>query len=161
MTPVLRLWTILTLLTLLTPASALDATLQRFKESPGLYYDHIGEAQLNNTECKLLTYIDLQEADQNLETVKKYAQLSMEFCNRHVHTYWINLTDCTKITCYIDRQIKEVEDLKLLVRQLTGVEDEEQVRFKRVFNFIGGITKYYLALWIVKMPVIMLKRFQV
>jgi len=54
MTPVLRLWTIVTLLTLLTPASAPDATLQRFKESPGLYYDHTGEAQLYYTEWKLL-----------------------------------------------------------------------------------------------------------
>jgi hypothetical protein len=89
-----------------------------------------------------LTYIDLQEADHNLETVKKYAQLSMEFCNRHEHTYWINLVDCTKITRYIDRQIKEVEDLNSLVRQLTRIEDEEKVRFKRgVFNFIGGISK--------------------
>jgi hypothetical protein len=69
MTPVLRLWTIVTLLTLLTSASALDATMQRFRESPGLYYDHIGVAQLYNTEWKLVTYIDLQ-ADQNLETVK-------------------------------------------------------------------------------------------
>jgi hypothetical protein len=50
MTPVLRLWAVFTLLTLLTLTSALDATLQRFKESPGLYYDHIGEAQLCNTE---------------------------------------------------------------------------------------------------------------
>jgi len=39
----------------------------------------------------------------------------MEFCNRQEHTYWINLTDRTKTTHYIDRQIKEVEDLKLLV----------------------------------------------
>jgi hypothetical protein len=32
--------------------------------------------------------------------------------------------------------------LKLLVRQLTRVEDEEQVRFKRGgFNFIGGISR--------------------
>ena len=67
----------------------------------------------------------MQEADKNLETVKKYAQLSMEFCNKHEHTYWIKLTDCTKITRYIDRQIKEVDDLKLLVRQLIRVEDEE------------------------------------
>ena len=66
------------------------------KESPGLYYDHIGEAQLHNTEWKLLTYIDLQEADQNLETVKKYAQLSMEFCNRHEHTYWSILQTARK-----------------------------------------------------------------
>ena len=118
--------------------------MQHFKdlESPGLYYDHIGEAQLYNTEWRILTYINLQEADQNLETIKKYAQLSMDFCNNHQHTYWINLTDCTKITRYIDRQIMEVEDLKSLVKQLTRIEDKDYSRFKiGVFNFIGGISK--------------------
>ena len=75
----------------------------------------------------------MQEADQNLETVKRYAQPSMEFCNKHEHTYWIKLIDCRKITRYIDRQIKEVEDLKLLVRQLTRVEDEEQCDSKEEF----------------------------
>ena len=89
-----------------------------------------------------MTYINLQEADQNLESTKKYAQLSIEFCRKHEHTYWINVTDCTKITRFIDRQIRELEDLKLLVRQLTRNKDEERVRFKRgVFNFIGGISK--------------------
>jgi hypothetical protein len=65
-------------------------------------------------EWRRLTYINLQEADQNLETIKKYAQLSMDFCKNHEHTYWINLTNCMKITRYIDREVKEVEDLKLL-----------------------------------------------
>jgi hypothetical protein len=84
----------------------------------------------------------LQEADQNLESVRKHAQLSMNFCETHKHTYWINFTDCTKIIHYIDRQIKEVEDLKLLIRQLTRIEDRNQSRFRRgVFNFIGGIIK--------------------
>jgi hypothetical protein len=101
MTPALRLWTIFTLLTLLRKATALDATLQRFKESPGLYYDHIGEAQLYNTEWRIVTYVNLQEADQNLETVRKYARLSVEFFKDHEHTYWVNFTDCTKITRYI------------------------------------------------------------
>lgn len=78
-----------------------------------------------------MTYINLQEADQNLESTKKYAQLSMEFCNKHERTYWINLTDCTKITCYMDGQIKEIENLKLLVRQLT--RNEEHIRFKEEF----------------------------
>jgi len=102
LTLALRLWTIVALLTILTSASTLDATLQRFKESPGLYYDHIGEAQLYNMEWRILTYINLQEADQNLKTVRKYAQLSMDFCKNHEHTYWINLTDCTMITHYIE-----------------------------------------------------------
>jgi hypothetical protein len=40
----------------------------------------------------------------------------------------------------------EVEDLKLLVRQLTRVEDKDYSHFKRgVFNFIGGISKILFA----------------
>ena len=60
----LRPWTVFVLTVTLTVTTALDATLQKFKESPGLYYDHVGEAQLYNTQWKLLTYVDLCEADQ-------------------------------------------------------------------------------------------------
>ena len=73
MTSTFRLQTVFLLLTVLISTTALDTTLQRFKESPGLYYDHIGEAQLYNMEWRLLTYIDLLEADKNLESTKKYA----------------------------------------------------------------------------------------
>ena len=104
MIPALGPLTVVLLLVLSTSAAALDATLQTFKESPGLYYDHIGEVQLYTTEWRLSTYINLQEADKNLESTKKYAQLSIEFCRKHEHTYWINVTDCTKIARYIDRQ---------------------------------------------------------
>lgn len=58
------------IITLLMPASALDATLQIFKESPAFYYDHIREAHLYNTEWRMLDYMSLQEADQDLETVR-------------------------------------------------------------------------------------------
>jgi AICAR transformylase/IMP cyclohydrolase PurH len=70
----------------ITQASALPATLQRIKASPGPYYDHVGEAQLYNTEWKIVTYINLEDADYSLETVKKYAQLPTEFCKIHEHT---------------------------------------------------------------------------
>jgi hypothetical protein len=65
MTSVCRPETIVALIILLTATAALDATLQNYEKSPGLYYDHIGEAQLYSTEWKLLTYVDLQEADRN------------------------------------------------------------------------------------------------
>ena len=138
---ILRFWTAFALVALLTLTTALEVTIQKFKDSPGLYYDHIGEAQLYSTEWKLLTYIELQEANRNLESVK-YAQLSKDFCKNHEHSFWINFTDCVRRALYTDRQIKEVEELKMLVRQLTRIEDKEQMRFKRdVFNFIGGISK--------------------
>jgi hypothetical protein len=122
--------------------TALNATLQKFKETPGLYYDHVGEAQLYNTEWKLLTYVDLQEADRNLETVVKYAQMSKDFCKNHERTFWVNFTDCVKIARYTDRQVREVEELRALVKQLTRVEDKEQTGFKRgIFSFVVEISK--------------------
>jgi hypothetical protein len=76
-------------LLLFTAAAALDVTLQKYEKSPGLYYEHVREAQIYNTEWKLLTF-DLQEADRNLETVVKYAQLSKIFCRKHENTFWVN-----------------------------------------------------------------------
>jgi hypothetical protein len=73
---------------------ALDVTIQTFKESPGLYYDHLGEAQLYNTEWKIVTYINLHDAEENFRVVKDYAQMSINFCKKYINTFWINYTDC-------------------------------------------------------------------
>ena len=122
---------------------ALDVTIQTFKESPGLYYDHLGEAQLYNTEWKIVTYINLQDADENFRNVKDYAQMSIDFCKKHIDTFWVNHTDCIKDIPHTYRQIQEIDNLRTLVRQLTKNEDDPiQSRYKRgVFNFIGGISK--------------------
>jgi hypothetical protein len=56
----------------------LDVTVQQFKESPGLYYDFIGEVQLYNTEWKIVTYINLETVDNNFKAVKNYAQMSAD-----------------------------------------------------------------------------------
>jgi hypothetical protein len=129
--------TIFVILLLLTT----DATLQKYEKSPGLYYDHIGEAQLYNAEWKLLTYVELQEADRNREIVVKYAELSKEFCIKHEHSFWVNLTDCVRIARYTDRKVKEVQELKELVTQLTRVEEKAPSKFERFFNFVEGINK--------------------
>jgi hypothetical protein len=104
-------------------ALALDVTVQQFKESPGLYYDHVGEARLYSTEWKVVTYINLEVVDDNFETVKNYAQMSAEFCRRHEHKFWANYTGCLNNICQTDRPIKEVNELKLILRQLTRNED--------------------------------------
>jgi hypothetical protein len=138
-----RLWIFGGLLLWLTQAASLDVTVEKYSESPGLYYDDTGSAQLYSTEWRVVTYVNLEEANQNLETIRKYASMSITFCKEHEHTFWINFTDCMKTIRNLDRQMKEVEDMKLLVKQLTRTDDDEsQSRFKRgVFNFIGGVSK--------------------
>jgi hypothetical protein len=96
-----RLWTICILL-LIRRTLTLDAALQRIKESPGLYYDHIGEATLYNTEWKLVTYINSDDAD-NLEEVKKYSSMTVNFCKKNDRTFWVKFTDCLKSIKFVDR----------------------------------------------------------
>jgi hypothetical protein len=59
-------------------AVALDVTVQQFKESPALYYDHMGEARSYSTEWKVVTYINLETADENFRTVRNYAHTSAD-----------------------------------------------------------------------------------
>jgi hypothetical protein len=51
-------------------AIALDVTVQQFKESPGLYYNCVGEARLYSTEGKVVTYVILETVNENLRSEK-------------------------------------------------------------------------------------------
>jgi hypothetical protein len=88
-------------------ALALDVTVQQFKESPGLYYDHGGEARLYSTEWKVVTYINLEIVDDNFETAKNYVHMSAEFCKRHEHKFWANYTECLKTYARLIGQLRK------------------------------------------------------
>ncbi|KDR15214.1 hypothetical protein L798_11054 [Zootermopsis nevadensis] len=61
--------------TIIIGAETLDFRLQQIPESPGLYYEHLGEATLSSNVWKILSYVDLARVDENFETVRKHAQV--------------------------------------------------------------------------------------
>jgi hypothetical protein len=75
--------------------------------------------------------------------LKNYAQISAEFCRRHELKFWPNYTGCFNSIRQTDRPIKEVNELKFIIRQLTRNEDDlVHTSDKRgVFIFIGWINK--------------------
>jgi hypothetical protein len=92
---------------------------------------------------KVVTYVNLDTVDENFRTVRNYAQMSVDFCKTHERTFWFNYTGCLDSIRQTDRPLKEVNDLKSVLRQLTRNEDgSDRTRNRRgVFNFIGGISK--------------------
>jgi hypothetical protein len=60
-----------------------------------------------------------------------------------MNTFWVNYTDCIRNIPHMNRKIQEVDNLRMLVGQLTMNEDDSVLsRYKRgMFNFIGGISK--------------------
>ena len=111
---------------------ALDVTIQTFKESPGLYYDHLGEAQLNNTEWKIITYINLSDAEEIFRVVKDFAQMSINLRKKYINAFWVNYADCRKNIPHTYRQIQEIDNLRMLVGRLTKNEDDSVLtRYKK------------------------------
>jgi len=94
------------------------------------------------TEWKVVTYINLEILDDNFRTVSNYEQMSANFCKRH-DKFWSNYTGCLNSIRQTDRPMKEVNDLRIILRQLTCNADETiRTRDKRgVFDFIGRISK--------------------
>jgi hypothetical protein len=47
----------------------LDVKNEAVKNSPGLYYQHESAARLYNSEWKIVTYLNLQQASDNVDII--------------------------------------------------------------------------------------------
>ena len=61
------------------------------------------------------THINLRDAEENFRVVKDYAQMSINFCKKYVNTFWSNYTDCIKYIPHTNRQIQEIDNLRMLI----------------------------------------------
>jgi hypothetical protein len=41
-----------------------------------------------------VTYLDLERASKNLDTVGTYIDLTIGFCKKHDKSLWLNFTEC-------------------------------------------------------------------
>jgi hypothetical protein len=78
----------------LVEVRTLDVRVEPIPSSPGLYYQHQAEARLCTSEWRVVTYLDLKKASDNLDIVGNYINLTTGFYNKHDKSVWLNLTDC-------------------------------------------------------------------
>jgi hypothetical protein len=83
---------------------SLDFRIEPIPESPGLYYEHVGEARLSSSEWKILSYINLTQVDTNFDVVKRYAKFTVDFCQTHERSDWVNLTECKASITHVARK---------------------------------------------------------
>jgi hypothetical protein len=79
---------------------------------------------LYGTEWKVVTYVNLNTVNENFRTLKNYSQMSADFRKKHERTFSFNYTGCLDSIRQTDRPLKEVNDLKFVLRQLTRNENE-------------------------------------
>jgi hypothetical protein len=50
-------------LTCVAAVFAVDFTVKNYEDTPGLYYDHIGQVQLYGSEWKLVIYVNISKLE--------------------------------------------------------------------------------------------------
>lgn len=96
----------------------LDVRNEPIENSPGLYYQHEGKARLYNSEWKIVTYINLQQASANVDVIARYIEETMNFCMRYDSSLWLNLTEC-RTTVSDATRLENLKEMRNLVSQLT------------------------------------------
>jgi hypothetical protein len=139
------MWTLILILGLLTrgitQGITLDVRIEPVHSSPGLYCQFEAEARLHNSQWKVVTYLNLQQASDNVDTVTKYIDLTIHFCRKHDKTLWLNLTECRTTIHDATRKLTKLKEMRNLLVQLTKNERQREPRVKRgLFNFIGQIS---------------------
>lgn len=148
-------------------ARAFDFQVETMSDSPGLYYENIGETQLYNTEWKLVTYVNLRQIDDKINEAGKYLNIITQFVSNSKRNAWIsagnfsraennkrkNNVTFNKIVKGSLNNIKEsesklmqVKETRQMIKELVR-DRENPLRIKRqikrgkrgVFDFVGRI----------------------
>ncbi|XP_046382338.1 uncharacterized protein LOC124153285 [Ischnura elegans] len=107
-------------LSLATIGKGEDHRIEEYKQSPGLYYDSQGEAEMYSSEWKLVTYVNVTQLEGNLAVVNTYASLTEDFCRKYQNASWIHLTGCRTTFHGLRNDLNRIYKLKDIMEQLTS-----------------------------------------
>lgn len=137
-----------------------DVRVDTVLNSPGLYYQHEGEAGLYNSEWRVVTFSNLQEVSDSVDIVGRYAEQTVGFCKKYDHSLWLNLTECRTSTNDASGRLVKLKEMRSIVSQLTNTfwkDNPEKIidffiwklMLRDVHKLIGYVSyiNYYPCKW--------------
>jgi hypothetical protein len=89
----------------------LGYTLERYDESPGIYYENKGQVNLYNTEWQVVVYIDLSGISSQSNKIEQYVKHINKLCQEIAVQNWTDCYHFPEIAKDKLVQIKRTEDL--------------------------------------------------
>jgi hypothetical protein len=99
-----------------------EYSVNRYDETPGLYYEALGETTSYNTEWKPIVYVNLNEINSETEQLGQYVDHVNAFCRT---TQIQNWTDCNHFSTLAKDRLHQI---------------------RGILNFVGEISKFCSAL---------------
>ncbi|XP_023715320.1 uncharacterized protein LOC111868676 [Cryptotermes secundus] len=116
----------------------LGYSVDRYDESPGIYYENLGEVNLFNAEWKTVVYLDVKDMDQKSDKIGEYTEHMRKLC---LTTSIRNWTNCNRFENIARDRLSQIRGSERLLKDLIGSNPSHRRRRQGVFNFIGEISK--------------------
>ena len=111
-------------------------SIDSYDESPGLYYELLGETTLYNSEWKTIVYVNLKETDSQTELLGQYIDHVNELCRTTEVQNW---TDCNHFSSLSRDRYRQLQETERVLNEIIG--KPERVRRRGALNFVGEISK--------------------
>jgi hypothetical protein len=112
--------------------------VEKFEESPGLFYVNKGSVNLYSTVWKTIIYVKLKEENLEIDSLGAYIGHVDKLCNSMEVRSW---TGCSQFRGSVTGRFRHLESSAGLLTDVTGIGNGES-RWKRgTLNFVGEISK--------------------
>jgi hypothetical protein len=120
----------------------LGYSIEKYDESPGIYYENLGEVTLFNTEWKTVVYVNLKDTDQESERIEQYIDHINKLCLTAETKNW---TSCNHFEGIARDKLNQIKGSEKLLKYLIGSNVTHRRRRRGIFNFIGEISKVFFG----------------
>ena len=112
--------------------------VEKFEESPGLYYVDKGIVHLYTTVWKTIVYIDLNAENLEVDALGLYINHVDRLCNSIEVKNW---TGCSQFREAVADRFRHLRTSEDLLREMVGKEYGDLRQKRGLMNFIGEISK--------------------
>jgi len=121
-----------------TALSDLGYRIEKYDESPGVYYEHKGIAVMYNAEWRTIVYVDLSRIDNDTLALKQYVYHVDMLCQMSIVRNW---TGCAHFGDDVRHRLDQLVKTEGLLKEITGQRNDRKRRRRGVFNFVGELSK--------------------
>jgi hypothetical protein len=113
-------------------------SIEKYDESPGLYYENKGVVVLYNMVWKTIVYVNLNKLDNETMVLQQYVHHVEMFCHTSIIRNW---TGCAHFSEDTRDRLTQLTKTETLLREMTGKRMGGKRKKRGVFNFVRELSK--------------------
>jgi len=125
-----------------TALHELGYSVEKYDESPGIYYENKGVAVLYNIALRTIVYVNLDKIDNETLMLRQYVHYVEILCQTTAIRKW---TGCAHFGSDTRVRLNQLAKTEGLLKEITGQETGNKRKKRGVFNFIGELSKIFFG----------------